>query len=62
MEKSLLSYGEAARELGCCEKTVWSMVHEYGTLPVITIGKRLKRIPRKAIDNYLDQSCKMVKV
>ncbi len=53
----LLTYKEAAEELRCSEKTVWNMANKYKTLPVVTVGRRLKKISREAIENYKRQFC-----
>lgn len=53
---SLLTYRQAAQFLGCSEKTVWNMAHVYKSIQVVTVGKRLKKIPKQAINDYLKQS------
>jgi excisionase family DNA binding protein len=54
--EKLLSYKDAAQVLGVSERTIWNMAHVYKTLKFITVGKRLRRIPVQAINDYLEQS------
>lgn len=52
-----LTYRDAAKFLSCSEKTVWNMVHVYKTLPFVLVGKRGKRIPVRALENYVNGCC-----
>jgi len=41
----LLSQREAARTLGICEKTLWSVTAPRGSIPVVRIGRGIRYSP-----------------
>jgi len=46
---------EAAALLGVSDRTVYRLV-ERGDLPTITLGRSIRRIPRRAIDELLERA------
>ena len=57
-QRLLVSYRDAAKMLGVCERSVWQLVRDQ-QLPKVTIGRSV-RIPVAALDDFINSQVSQV--
>jgi excisionase family DNA binding protein len=57
-QRLLVSYRDAGKMLGVCERSVWQLVRDQ-QLPKVTIGRSV-RIPVTALDDFINRQVSQV--